>query len=214
MNKVLFVAALAIGAGITFVDSRPNWDDAGVTAAAIVVSAGILGAAGPSRPWLWRWPSGCGFRCRASRSTATMDRFCACIRLCWGIRGYGLSPRDLATDEPRIPLECQFDGGSTPSAPRSRIGSVPALRPDGRDGLAMSPAAQQLLQAALTLPEEERLHLADALLASQDHAGELPFDPDLLVEINRRSAEIDSGTVQTTRWTVVRERVRRRLGTN
>jgi putative addiction module component (TIGR02574 family) len=77
----------------------------------------------------------------------------------------------------------------------------------------MSPAAQQLLQAALTLPEEERLDLADALLASQDHASELPFHPDLLVEINRRSDEIDSGTVQTTPWTVVRERVRRRRGT-
>ncbi len=53
MNKVLFVAALAIGAGIAYVDSRPNWDDSGVTAAAILVSCGILGAAGPSRAWLW-----------------------------------------------------------------------------------------------------------------------------------------------------------------
>jgi hypothetical protein len=46
MNKVLFVAALAIGAGITYVDSRPNWDDAGVTAAAILVSCGTLGPPG------------------------------------------------------------------------------------------------------------------------------------------------------------------------
>jgi uncharacterized RDD family membrane protein YckC len=53
MNKVLFVAALAIGCGIAYVDSRPNWDDTGVTVAAILVSCGILGAAGPSRPWLW-----------------------------------------------------------------------------------------------------------------------------------------------------------------
>ena len=53
MNKVLFVAALTIGAGIAYVDARPNWDDAGVTAAAIVLATGILGGAGPSRPWLW-----------------------------------------------------------------------------------------------------------------------------------------------------------------
>ena len=75
----------------------------------------------------------------------------------------------------------------------------------------MSPATEQLLQAALTLPEEERLDLVDGLLAAQGHSSELPFDPAVLNEINRRSAEIESGSVQTTSWTVVRERVRRRL---
>ena len=75
----------------------------------------------------------------------------------------------------------------------------------------MSPAAEQVLQLALTLPEEERLDLVDALIASRSYESELPFDPDLLVEINRRTAEIDSGTVQTAPWSVVRERVRRRL---
>ncbi len=75
----------------------------------------------------------------------------------------------------------------------------------------MSPAAQQVLELALTLPEEERLDLVDALIASQSYESELPFDPELLVEINRRSAEIDSGAVQTTPWSVVHKRVRRRL---
>ena len=75
----------------------------------------------------------------------------------------------------------------------------------------MSPAAQQVLQLALTLPEDERLDLVDALIASRGYESELPFDPELLVEINRRSAEIESGAVQTAPWSVVRERVRRRL---
>ena len=75
----------------------------------------------------------------------------------------------------------------------------------------MSPATEQLLQFALTLPEEDRLDLVDALLASQGHSSELPFDPALLNEIARRSAEIDAGTVQSTPWPIVRERVRRRL---
>ena len=75
----------------------------------------------------------------------------------------------------------------------------------------MSPATQQLLQVALTLPEDERLDLVDALLASQGHASETPFDPELLLEIRRRSAEIDAGTVKPTPWPVVRERVRQRL---
>jgi putative addiction module component (TIGR02574 family) len=75
----------------------------------------------------------------------------------------------------------------------------------------MSPATEQLLQAALTLPEQDRLDLVDALLASQGQSDDLPFDPAFLSEIERRSAEIDAGTVQLTPWNVVRERVRQRL---
>lgn len=53
MNKLLLAVSLAIGAGIGYVDSRPTWDDTGITVAAILISGGILGALGPSRPWLW-----------------------------------------------------------------------------------------------------------------------------------------------------------------
>jgi putative addiction module component (TIGR02574 family) len=75
----------------------------------------------------------------------------------------------------------------------------------------MSPATEHVLQAALALPEEERLDLVDAILASLGHESELPFDPSVLIEIDRRSAEIETGSVQTTPWTTVRERVRRAL---
>jgi putative addiction module component (TIGR02574 family) len=79
--------------------------------------------------------------------------------------------------------------------------------------MPMRPATEQLLQAALALPEEERLELAEALLASHEHdpSSGLPFDPAWLGEIQRRSAEIEAGTVQSTPWPVVRERVRQRL---
>jgi len=75
----------------------------------------------------------------------------------------------------------------------------------------MSPATEQLFQAALTLPEEERLELIEALLASQDQSSELPFDPTWVTEIQRRSAEIEPGMVHLTPWPVVRERVRQRV---
>lgn len=75
----------------------------------------------------------------------------------------------------------------------------------------MSPAAEQILQAALALPEEERQELVDALLVETTAASGLPFDPAWLGEIQRRSAEIDAGTARLTPWSVVRERVRRRL---
>ena len=77
--------------------------------------------------------------------------------------------------------------------------------------MLMSPVAEQLLQAALALPEDERLELVEALLATQDSPGELPFDPAWLGELQRRSAEFEAGTVQLTPWPVVRERVRKRL---
>jgi hypothetical protein len=53
INKILLAVALSLGAAIAYVDSRPRWDDTGITAAALVLCSGILGAVGPSRPWLW-----------------------------------------------------------------------------------------------------------------------------------------------------------------
>ncbi len=50
----LWVAvALAIGLLIAWVDSRPTWDDAGVTAGAIFLVAAVFGVAHPARAWLW-----------------------------------------------------------------------------------------------------------------------------------------------------------------
>src|SRR5208282_2665276 len=46
-------AAVALGIAIAYVDSRPNWDDAGITAGSMLLSAGLMGLIGPQRPWLW-----------------------------------------------------------------------------------------------------------------------------------------------------------------
>jgi hypothetical protein len=53
MQKILFTIALGLGLLITYVDTRPNWDDTGVSALAIFSSCGLLGVMGPARPWLW-----------------------------------------------------------------------------------------------------------------------------------------------------------------
>lgn len=45
------IVALVLGACIAYVDSRATWDDAGVTAAALVVAAGLVSVARPTR-WL------------------------------------------------------------------------------------------------------------------------------------------------------------------
>ena len=53
MRKVLFAVAVVLGMLIAYVDARPTWDDTGVTAAAVFVVCGVLGAMSPSRPWVW-----------------------------------------------------------------------------------------------------------------------------------------------------------------
>jgi hypothetical protein len=53
MQRILFVVALILGVMITYVDSRPTWDDAGVTAGALLLLSGVFGFLGPNRPWLW-----------------------------------------------------------------------------------------------------------------------------------------------------------------
>jgi hypothetical protein len=53
MSKVLLPAAVALGLLIAYVDSRPNWDDTGVIAAAVFAVSGLWGVLGPERPWLW-----------------------------------------------------------------------------------------------------------------------------------------------------------------
>ena len=48
-------SVLAIGAGlaIAVLDSRPGWDDTGITAALLVLAAFASAAISGRRPWLW-----------------------------------------------------------------------------------------------------------------------------------------------------------------
>jgi hypothetical protein len=52
-QSALLVVAVAVGLAIAWVDSRPHWDDSGITAACLLLSAGVLGMIGRRRPWLW-----------------------------------------------------------------------------------------------------------------------------------------------------------------
>ncbi|HEX4037479.1 MAG TPA: hypothetical protein VHX37_05420 [Acidobacteriaceae bacterium] len=53
LHWVLLATAVTLGLAIAWVDSRPHWDDAGITAGMLFLSAGLLGLTGPRRPWLW-----------------------------------------------------------------------------------------------------------------------------------------------------------------
>ena len=49
----LVVLAILCGAAITYIDSRPTWDDAGATAGAILLTSAVFAFLSPSRWWVW-----------------------------------------------------------------------------------------------------------------------------------------------------------------
>ncbi len=53
MQKLLLLAAVSIGAIITFIDTRPGWDDTGISAVTIFLSCSLISAISPDRPWVW-----------------------------------------------------------------------------------------------------------------------------------------------------------------
>ncbi len=53
MQKVLLIVAAAIGILIAYVDSRPTWDDAGVTAGALLLGAALVGLFIQRHPWVY-----------------------------------------------------------------------------------------------------------------------------------------------------------------
>lgn len=52
MKKILVVIAIGFGVMIAYVDSRPTWDDAGITALSILIVCGLVGLLDLPHPWL------------------------------------------------------------------------------------------------------------------------------------------------------------------
>ena len=53
MMIATLVASLLLGAGISWVDNRPTWDDTGITVLALILASALMGLIAPKRPWLW-----------------------------------------------------------------------------------------------------------------------------------------------------------------
>jgi putative addiction module component (TIGR02574 family) len=75
----------------------------------------------------------------------------------------------------------------------------------------MQQTIDQVLEAALSLPDEDQLRLVSALTAAVEERGLRPFDDWWLGEIQRRSAEYDAGNAQAIPWSEVKERARRQV---
>ena len=53
LTRMLFLFAILAGVAIAYMDSRPHWDDAGITAFSMVLAVGVCGLIEPTRPWRW-----------------------------------------------------------------------------------------------------------------------------------------------------------------
>ena len=76
----------------------------------------------------------------------------------------------------------------------------------------MTISRDELYRKALQLDEFERAALASMLLDSLDKNADEGVKAAWLAEIERRMAELDSGTVESVPWDDVRVRLRQRTG--
>ena len=76
----------------------------------------------------------------------------------------------------------------------------------------MSTTAEQLLNAALTLPEGDRVQLVEALIVSLQPDDRPPFDDSWREVIQRRSAELRSGQVSPIPWAQAKRQGRENTG--
>jgi putative addiction module component (TIGR02574 family) len=72
----------------------------------------------------------------------------------------------------------------------------------------MSSATEEVLSAALALPDDDRLELVEALIASFQPADRPPFDDTRREVIRRRAAEVRSGSVTPIPWAEVKRLAR------
>lgn len=71
----------------------------------------------------------------------------------------------------------------------------------------MARSARDLFEEALRLDQEERVALTGMLIESLDTESEEGVEQSWAVEIERRMAEIDSGTVKPITWEELRTRL-------
>ncbi|MDH4036192.1 MAG: hypothetical protein OEX18_00050 [Candidatus Krumholzibacteria bacterium] len=52
MQKALLTIAVVCGVSIAYIDSRPGWDDTGISVGMLVLTTGLLSVLGYRRSWL------------------------------------------------------------------------------------------------------------------------------------------------------------------
>lgn len=52
-DALLALVAVAIGLTLGYLDSRPSWDDTGITAGLLLLTSAMVAGLSGRRPWLW-----------------------------------------------------------------------------------------------------------------------------------------------------------------
>jgi putative addiction module component (TIGR02574 family) len=78
--------------------------------------------------------------------------------------------------------------------------------------LAVATSRDQIFREALELEQGDRAELAKILIDSLDPAAAAEVEEEWMREIDRRAAELDSGSVRSIPWDAVRSRLRRSGG--
>ena len=81
-----------------------------------------------------------------------------------------------------------------------------------KERFCMTTSSEQVLDAALALPDEDRLEIVEALAASLLPSDRPPFDESWRGVIQRRSAELRSGKLASVPWSEVKKRAREKIG--
>ena len=77
----------------------------------------------------------------------------------------------------------------------------------------MSTTIEDVLDAALGLPDEERIELVEALITSLEQPGSPPFDDESWRPfIRRRLEELTTGATRSIPWSEVKRRAREAAG--
>ena len=73
-------------------------------------------------------------------------------------------------------------------------------------------STEQVFEAALALPEAERVELLEALITSLQPTDRPPFDESWREVIRRRSSELRSGAVTPVPWEEVKRQAQEKAG--
>ena len=74
----------------------------------------------------------------------------------------------------------------------------------------MAKLAEDIIKAAVKLPQKDRVRVVERLLNTLEPEAEQDVDAAWAAEIERRSREVKQGTVRLLPWTAVRSRARKR----
>ena len=76
----------------------------------------------------------------------------------------------------------------------------------------MNTTTHELLESALQLPEHDRADLAASLIESLDESFDADAQTAWAVEVRRRLADLDSGSVKTVPWDQARQVIAGQIG--